>query len=859
MCRINYLLLICLIVFLQCKEDPEQSLRLSTSEHSITLTCADCSSEGLPYSQGSLTLKVVSTTENWRATENISWLEIIKFGGDSIRVNYEANPTIEQRTGEVTASIEDKNVSVSIVQQGALALTLSSRQVNVPLEAGDTTLNITSVAGAWEATETPEMNWLSVQKMGEDALTISYLKNTLSNARIATIKISVPNTQHAESISFTQMSNIALSSTEVRVTHKAGDTTLMITSAAGEWQATEESDMSWLSMQKVDNDKLIINFQVNPTPQARTATIQVKVPNTNISESITFIQFSRLNISKKKIEVWFPAHTTPVTIDLKGGVWQATEAPEVTWLSLEKVSERTLNISYQENTTNEQRSATIEVSVEGTSITETISVTQDSRINVQNNAFKYVSSPIHVNYEADELILHVFVGILERWQVKSTTGNWINGISRESNTQLSIDYPENNTGIPREVTLVLEIVQDPTKTRTLTIRQNFKPIFTIPPPIFTNHLAGDTTITVTVNTGSWSIRDAIGLVTEKIGEDKLKITYPVVAINLAITRHIRVISTEAPSVYADIRLERTTPAELSIFSSSDIRVGFVSGDTTVRLTSVVGTWTAEEEPAADWMSLQKVSETELKITYTAPPADQQNTRQTHIKISAGQYSGFLRLTQNCFGIEFNQTTLLTTNGRHIVPIYADDYSFFYYARIKKDAGIVEYSVDVENNFLNAVPSYDAMNSLESVFMDFTPNLQSATSREARVIFTLTVNGSAKCTNEMNVLQPGWGIKIDGKLPTLRNNYAAFCANSDTATGTHTFTITQEEGSAWNVKRPRYFDSEGLVSYTKTTNSLSLTYDMSQGPVLMDIIVDHRFVSAAVLIDAAKGDETCMTP
>ena len=847
------LILICLLF--QCKDETEE---ISTAGATISLTCKDCTSDKLPYTQGSLTIGIVSTTENWSTTEEISWLEIVKFAPDSIRVNYDANPTATQRQGEIIATIEGASTSISIMQQAAPAITLSSRRVEVDRKAGDTTLTITSLVGAWQASEAPEMNWLQLQKRDTDQLQIQYYENTMSSARTATIQVSVANTSFSEDIVVIQMPNLQLSSTEVRVMHEAGDTTLMITSADGTWQASEVSNEDWLSLEKTDERTLSISYQTNNTARARTVMLRITVLNMNIEEDITFTQLSRLSISDTQPSVYHPAGSLSLTIQVDGGSWIATEMPEVAWLSVQKAGDTQLTLTYQENNTSDLRTTSIQISIPGTLITETLIFSQQPPIRVEDSENRPLTE-VHLTYQTNSAFIRVYAPEGDEWRVLTTTGDWITRtLRRIDNERLVVEYTQNDTGTERSGTVTLRLVDQPGIMRTLTLRQRPKPILTVPPSILTHYLAGDTTVTVEVSAGEWRIKEISNddITAKKIGDSQLRITYPAHNLYFPSSRSITVESIDDSSIHAKISLLRTAAAPIAVRGDADIRVGFVNGDTTIRLTSV-GTWTATTEPAVDWVSLEKTSDSALKITYTAPPEDQQTTREAHIKISAGEHSGFLLFAQSCFIAsvsDYGDGKLLASNGTHIVDVYANEY-YWYDAKIINHEGIVSYSVTPTENSMMLDESFSDDGSLSWLFTSFTPN-DATTHRDFLITFSLTVNGSEKCSNTWRIQQQGWGIKINSKLPNYFTRHASFCAANATETGTHTFTITQEAGSSWDVTPARYSEIGGLVSYTKNANSLAIEYDMSKGAVVMDILIDNIFVGSANLINAPRGTETC---
>ena len=104
------LLVLCSVVLFQCVDEDEKPAGV---EVSIT---ADKTTVTFPLAGGNYEVKITSSGD-WSVKEEIAWLEAQKINNTLLKVTCEAN-TGTERSGKVTATIEEESVEITVTQKG---------------------------------------------------------------------------------------------------------------------------------------------------------------------------------------------------------------------------------------------------------------------------------------------------------------------------------------------------------------------------------------------------------------------------------------------------------------------------------------------------------------------------------------------------------------------------------------------------------------------------------------------------------------------------------------------------------------------------------------------------------------------
>ena len=420
------LLVFCSVVLFQCKDDkkPEtpEGVEISISADQTTVT--------LPAAEGSHKVKITSSGD-WNVKEEIPWLEATKADNETLQVSYEKNEG-EERTGKVTATIEEESVEITVTQTAGPYFTLQSAEYTLSYEKNDAaaiTLDISffRTAKLWYLSvpsESSQPDWLSA---------ISPDQSAKSNISLKTVNFAIEENIAETDRSFTFELHIenagdeVLASTEIVIKQtkavivvsesdrmpttsdaNAGSQTLTVTTTNGEdWDvdsyqditdpANKVSDPTWITPTKETAGlKLDYHANTNSTPRMAEIILLVGVDHF-LAIYLTQIGNAPVVITVKKYENSTPsaalssgdaldkvsseAHTDILLIDTGNGADWTYTGPD--WVTFNKIdgdspsAPDTLEIIYPENENAAQSGA---VTITAGDETFIINISQDAPI-----------------------------------------------------------------------------------------------------------------------------------------------------------------------------------------------------------------------------------------------------------------------------------------------------------------------------------------------------------------------------------------------------------------------------------------------------------------------------------------------
>ena len=365
--------------------------------------------------------------------------------------------------------------------------------------------------------------------------------------------------------------------------------------------------------------------------------------------------------------------------------------------------------------------------------------------------------------------------------------------------------------------------------------------------------AGSTEINVTATGGDWSATTTDTWLTLTPSQDKTKLTidYEKNTENAARTGTVsfKIGSRKLETFTLKQKVGNLTLSTYSI----DVEAG--TSDTTIEVSSDIDAWTTTEVPDVDWITLEKVGTDKLKINYIAPTGAVDASRTATIRVSDGVRTKSIAFKQlKCFKMDIEWTdyyanvTKVTQDQEYVfgADLWDNTVIEYIFFTPKNTMGVVKAPESQQiPDWVDPTTSSDPEGSLITFDIDVSRNGSSYT-RKGMLVFPLEVNGKVKCSNEIRITQLGFGIKINGETPSP--NKPVVCATRSGEKRSRTFTVTQEEGTTWELKQvsPKILSgNHGIVtSYTKlSATSFSIDYDLSKhspGLIRMGIYVDNHY-------------------
>jgi parallel beta-helix repeat protein len=472
----------------------------------------------------------ISTDETWLTTSSVSG-----FGNATITVTATANPTISQRSANVTVSgpgVAEKTVKVT--QDGAMpVLTVSANVLTIAAPVNSTqTFDITSNI-SWTAVS--NQVWLTLNSgsgSGNTTIIMTATANPAISTRSATVTVSGSGVT-AKTIAVTQAGAepvLIVSTNALTISAPTSSTATFGITSNISWTVT--SNQSWLTVYNSSgsgNATKTLTATANPTIEARMATITVSgsgVPD----QIITITQDGAtpvLNVSASALTISSLSGSTR-TFGITSNISWTAESSQ-NWLTLNSNSgsgNSTITMTATVNPTTSSRSAIVTVSGPGVT-SKTIEVTQSGaspKLTVSTNSLTILSLANSTNTFEIAANLSWTLTSNQDWLTPST-------LSGTGNETITLTATVNPTTSPRSATVTVSGSGVTSKTITIT-QEGSQPFLTVSANALTVSAAINSTITfdiasnitwtatnnevwLTKNTGSGSGNETITLTAAK--------------------------------------------------------------------------------------------------------------------------------------------------------------------------------------------------------------------------------------------------------------------------------------------------------------------------------------------------------
>jgi Secretion system C-terminal sorting domain/Viral BACON domain len=325
----------------------------------------------------------VTSSASWNAiSDATSWCTVTPSGtgNGTIIATYSENTSVNQRVAHITVSASGAPTQTVTVTQSGIALILNvvPANQNVTSPAGATAFTVTSNAG-W--TVTSDMSWCvpTPSGTGNGTINATYTENTTVYPRIATLTVTVsgfpPITVTVTQAGATPILTVIPANQDVPA--DAGAFNFTVTSNT-DW--TVSCNVTWcnVTVYGSGNGPLTAIYEENLSVTPRVATITVTISNLS-PVTVTLTQSGAaqiLAVQPANQDVPAEAGTTSFTVTSNAD-W--TTSSDVTWCTATPLGSGngTITANYDLNETNNQRMATIQVTISGLTPIP-VTVTQDA-------------------------------------------------------------------------------------------------------------------------------------------------------------------------------------------------------------------------------------------------------------------------------------------------------------------------------------------------------------------------------------------------------------------------------------------------------------------------------------------------
>jgi hypothetical protein len=766
------------------------SQQVTVTQSGIITLSVTPSNRDVEADAGSTTFTISSNT-SWTITDNVGWLSINPTSGsgnNTITATYATNTSFVARIATITVSGAGvSSQQVTVTQSGIIMLSVLPSNRDVAADAGSTTFNVISNT-SWSITD--DADWLTINPTGgsgSSAITATYTANTTSIARTATITVSGTGVSSRQ-VTVTQSAAAILSvaPSNRNVGSDAGSTTFNITSSIS-WTAVDDAD--WLTINPASGSgdaTITANFEANASATVRTAAITISGVGTSDQQvTVTQSGSTLLSVTPANRDVGSAAGSTTFTIS-SNTTWDISD--DADWLTTnlpDGSGNATISATFTENTSAEERIATIMISGAGVS-TQQVTVTQSGIITLS-------VIPSNRDVVSDAGSTTFTISSNTSWTI-SDNAAWltVSPTSGSGNGTITATYAANTSSSSRSATITVSGTG--TVSQQVTVTQGGLTALSVTP---TNRdvtsAGGSVTFDISSNT-SWVVSDDAPWLTispaSGIGNGTITASY---SANTSPSARISSITISGDGVAS----QQVTVTQSGIITLSAIPsnrdVVSAAGSTTFTISSNTS-WTITDN--ASWLTINPASGSgnrTITATYTSNTSSA--TRTATITIS-GSGASSQQVTVTQLGIN----SLSATPSNRDVGATAGSATFTINSN-------TSWTITDDASWLSINPAAGSGNG--TITATYTAN-SSAIARTA----TITISGTGVSSQQVTVTQNG--IIIMSVTPSNRPVGAEAGSTKFTVTSNTSWTFTDD--ASWLSLNPSTGSGDGIITATYATNT-----------------------------------------
>ena len=351
--------------------------------------------QNVASSSGTTSFDVASNVA-WTSSSNSAWCAVTPSGSGNGTINaaYQLNTGAGSRIATITVSglgVSDQVVTVT--QLGtAPSLIVTPLNRNVTSSSGTTSFDVASNV-KW--TSSSDQTWCTVTPSGTDngTITAAYQANSGTSSRTANITVSGSGVSNRV-VTITQLGtapSLIVTPLNRNVTSFSGTTSFDVASNVA-WTSTSSQTWCTVTPSGTGNGTITAAFQENTGTSARSATITVM--GSGVSNRVVTVTQSgaplSLIVTPLNQNVTSSSGTTSFNVT-SNVAWTSTSNQSWCSVTSSGTGNGTITATYQANTGNTSRIATITITGSGVS-NQVVTLTQDELITISYSGSPWCSS-----------------------------------------------------------------------------------------------------------------------------------------------------------------------------------------------------------------------------------------------------------------------------------------------------------------------------------------------------------------------------------------------------------------------------------------------------------------------------------
>ncbi len=681
--------------------------------------------------------------------DNASWLTT-SLSGSTLRANYSSNTGSSSRTATITVSGGSLTRTVTVVQAGNPALSLSPSRRAVSSSGGSTTFSVSTNLGSSQISVRDNASWLTTSLSGS-TLRANYSSNTGSSPRTATITVSggsLTRTVTVVQAGSAACGNATLTSSSGSFNDGSGSSTYgnnlrcswlidvssgrIITLNFSSFATEQGYDFVSVYNGSSSSSPLLGSFSGSSVPSSVVSssdrmyvTFTTDGSATRQGWSATYTSSTSsspsLSLSPSRRDVSSSASSTTFSVSTNLGRSQISVRDNASWLTT-SLSGSTLRANYSSNTGSSPRTATITVS--GGSLVRTVTVVQAGNLTLSLSP-----SRRDVSASASSTTFRVSTNLSSSQISVRDNANWLT--TSLSGSTLRANYRSNTGSSPRTATIT---VSGGSLARTVTVAQAGNLTLSLSPSRRdVSSSGGSTTFSVSTNLGSSqiSVRDNASWLTTSLSGSTLRANY---SSNTGSSSRTATITVSGGSLIRTVTVVQAGNPTLSL-SPSRRDVSSSASSTTFSVSTNLSRSQISVRDNASWLSTS-LSGSTLRANYSSNTGS--SSRTATITVSGGS------LTRTVTVVQAGNPALSLSPSRRAVSSSGGSTTF----SVSTNLGSSQISVRDNASWLTTSLSGSTLRANYSSNTGSSPRTATITVSGGSLTRTVTVvqAGSAACGN-----------------------------------------------------------------------------------------------------------------
>ena len=368
----------------------ELNVVLTVSQEQNNAIILSTPTVNLPQAGGAFTVKLKANI-NYEYEIKADWIKSVETRAlkeYSLRFEAEANPSYDERKGDIVIKGEGFSETITVTQAQTAVISLSTTEQNFDSEGGTFEVEVEHSVDYDVKISDDWVTQIESRAVETTTLHFAVAENTTYGERKATITIKGGDITETIAVVQTQNNSIILSTPTVNLPQAGGAFTVKLKANIDYEYEIKADWIKSVETRALKEYSLRFEAETNPSFDKRVGEIVIK--GGGFSEIVTITQAQTNMLTLSTTSQNFACTGGEFSVEVQHNIDYTVKISEnwVTQIESRAVTTSTIHFIVAENTTSERRNATITISGDG--ISETITIEQDE-FSLPHNQLRYTT------------------------------------------------------------------------------------------------------------------------------------------------------------------------------------------------------------------------------------------------------------------------------------------------------------------------------------------------------------------------------------------------------------------------------------------------------------------------------------